>query len=48
VKVGVRADGVYVEEVGHAELAEADLQTSARQFVEERKIAARAFDLILA
>ncbi len=48
LQVGIGADGVYVEEVGQSELAEAEFQTAAREFFEEGKEAAIVFDFVFA
>ena len=45
LEVSVGADGIDIEEIGHAELAEADFQTAARQFVEEREGSCAGFRL---
>ncbi len=48
MEVGVGADGVDIEEIGHAEFAEADFQAAAGEFVEEGEEAALVFDFIFA
>ena len=48
LEVSVGADGIDVEEIGHAELAEAEFETAARQFVEERKESALVLDFVFA
>ena len=47
-KMSVGADGIDVEEVGHAELAEAEFEAAARKFVEEREESALVLDFIFA
>ena len=46
--MSVGADGVYVEEIGHGELAKAEFKAAARQFFEQREITPLVFDFILA
>ena len=48
LEVRVGADGIDVEEIRHAELAEADFETAARQFVEQREVAALVLDFVFA
>ena len=48
LEVSVGADGVYVEEIGQGELAEAEFEAAARKFFEEGEKAALVFDFIFA
>ena len=48
LEVRIGAHRIDVEEVGHAELAEAEFETAARQFVEEREPGALVLDFIFA
>ena len=46
--MSIRTHRVDVEEIGHAELAEADFETPARQFIEQRKKVSLVLDLVFA
>jgi len=48
LKMRVRPNGILIEEIGHAELAEANLQAAARQLVKQRKKIPLVLNLILA
>src|SRR5262249_22592057 len=48
LEVGIGADGVDVEEIRHAELAEAEFEAVAREFFKERKEAALVLDFVVA
>jgi hypothetical protein len=48
LEVRIRACRILVEKLHHAELAKADFQATAREFVKERERVALVFDLVFA